>query len=260
VSYWQLAGVLFKGRGGVIKMKNWLNYSKGLLCLIIILVLVLNACTSAPAPAPTPSPGEGGTVVRSDSLITGEIRAIRQQPTGYPWEIDVLIQSSNNVDSLPNPTSDKVGQVVTAQTDEDLSSFNIGETIKARIKYVGDVPEPGISLYIYNIAVTSAQTKVEIGPAPIHDVKIALTQTNSQELLVYVKGGLRDTCTTFHDLNTERNGNSISINITVQTITGQICDQVYKLFERRVNLGGDFVSGEVYVVTVNDNPITFTMP
>jgi hypothetical protein len=237
-----------------------LNYPKGLLCLIITLVITLSACTSAPAPTPTPSPGEGGTVVRSDSIITGEIRAIRQQPTGYPWEINVLIQSSDSVDNLTNPTSDKVGQVVTAKTDEDLSSFNIGETIKARIKYIGDVPEPGIPLYIYNIAVTSAQTKAEIGPAPIHDVKIVLTQTGFREVLVYVKGGLRDTCTTFYDLNTERNGNSISVNISVQTIAGQICGEVYKFFERSVNLGGDFVSGEVYIVTVNDNPVTFTMP
>ncbi len=112
----------------------------GMALAIILSALVLSACSGSsnpsPSPSPTaiPSPGGGGAVVRSDSIISGEIRAIRQQTAGYPWEVGVLVKSSESVDSLPNPTGDKVGQLITA-----------------RVKYIGDVPRPGISLYIYNI-------------------------------------------------------------------------------------------------------------
>lgn len=97
--------------------------------------------------------GIGTTVIQSNSLITGEIREIRSQSTGYPWEIDILVQSSANVDDLPNPTADRVGQVVTARTDQDLSSFRVGQKISANVKYTGDVPKPGIVLYIYDMKI-----------------------------------------------------------------------------------------------------------
>jgi hypothetical protein len=352
--------------------------SVGMAMAVILSVLILSACStdSSPTSIPTPSPGGGGAIVQSDSIISGEVKAIRQQPTGYPYEMDVLVLSSDNVDSLPNPTVDKVGQAITAKTDEDVSLFKVGQTITARVKYVGDVPQPGISLYIYDVEATSApnpvslgqeftlsigqsalmqgenltikfmevtsdsrcpqdatciwagevsclievtkgsldpyklvlsqpgltnqaaiqdfdgykimfrvdpypaagkqiaqdeyrlvmtvakntQLNVEIGPAPIHGVKIAVTLSQPQEVLVYIKGGLRNTCTTFSDLNTERTGNAISIEVNVQTITGQICGQVYTFFERCVDLGSDFVPGESYTVTVNDKTTTFTMP
>jgi len=120
----------------------------------IMLMLTICACSTSSSQASTltSSSGGGGLVVRSDSIITGEIKSIRQHTTGYPWEVDVLVKSSDNVDNLPNPTIDKVGQVITTKTDEDLSSFKVGQEITARVKYVGDVPQPGISLYIYDIA------------------------------------------------------------------------------------------------------------
>lgn len=116
----------------------------------VLFLMALVACSPSIS-STTPSPGGGGAVVQSDSIITGEIKAIRPQTTAYPWEIDVLIQSSESVGSLPNPTIDKVGQVITAKTDIDPSAFKVGQTISARVKYVGDVPKPGISLYIYDI-------------------------------------------------------------------------------------------------------------
>ena len=116
----------------------------------ILSVLAVGACSRSNNPSPTPAPG-GGAVVQSDSIVTVEIRAIRAQTTGYPWEVDVLVQTSDSVGSLPNPTKDKVGQVITAKADEDLASFKVGQTVNARVKYVGDVPLPGISLYIYDL-------------------------------------------------------------------------------------------------------------
>jgi hypothetical protein len=123
------------------------------MALVVSSTLVISACAGRPGPTPAPPPSPGGdAVVLSDSIISGEIKAIRKQTTGYPWEMDILVQSSDNVDSLPNPTKD-VGQVITTKTDEDLSSFKVNQMITARVKYVGDVPRPGISLYIYDIKI-----------------------------------------------------------------------------------------------------------
>jgi hypothetical protein len=135
------------------------------MCLVFIagmllVLLTFSACsgstttsiikTTPPTTTPSTSPG-GGSIINSDSIITGTIENIRSQATGYPWEIDVRIASSQNVGDLPNPTADKVGQVVTMKTDENIGSFTIGQSITAKVKYVGDVPKPGITLYIYDI-------------------------------------------------------------------------------------------------------------
>jgi hypothetical protein len=98
----------------------------------------------------TPNPG-GGALINSDSIITAKIQAIRQKSSGFPWELDVLVQSSVDVGSLPNPTKDSVGKVITVETDQDVTSFKVNDVVTAKVKYVGDVPQPGITLYIYNI-------------------------------------------------------------------------------------------------------------
>lgn len=111
-----------------------------------------SATVTTPATgSPTPGGPGGGAVINSDSIVTAAIQAIRQQTSGYPWELDILVQSSTDVDSLPNPTKDSVGKVITVKTDQDMNSFKVNDAIAARVKYVGDVPKPGITLYIYDI-------------------------------------------------------------------------------------------------------------
>ncbi len=39
-----------------------------------------------------------------------------------------------------------------------------------------------------------------------------------------------------------------------------ICTQAYDFFEKNVNLGSDFASGETYTVKVNDKTSSFVMP
>ncbi len=114
--------------------------------LIVMVLPAMGACTSSP------SPGSGGTtVVNSDSVVTAKIEAIRKQTSGYPWELSILIKYSTNVDNLPNPTKDSIGKAVTVKTDQDMNSFKVGDVVNARVKHVGDVPKPGIILYMYNI-------------------------------------------------------------------------------------------------------------
>ncbi len=126
--------------------------------LIFILLISLAACTKSPATTTTTPPSTtvsipGGALVNSDSVVTAKINAINKQATGYPWSLDVLIQASYDVDSLPNPTKDSVGKVVTVKTDQDMTSFKVGDVVNCRVKYVGDVNTPGgVTLYMYNIA------------------------------------------------------------------------------------------------------------
>lgn len=80
------------------------------------------------------------------------MQSIRQQTSGYPWELDVLIENSVDVSNLPNPTRESVGKVISVKTDQDMTSYKVGDVVTARVKYVGDVPKPGITLYMYDIA------------------------------------------------------------------------------------------------------------
>lgn len=127
----------------------WLAAAVGLLSVAIVLAACTPKATITPGTT-APGPG-GGLVVNSDSIITGTIVAIRNESTGYPWQVDVQVLTSQDVGTLPNPTKDKIGQTGTFYTDENLSAFHAGQAINAHVKYAGDVPRPGIILYIFDI-------------------------------------------------------------------------------------------------------------
>jgi hypothetical protein len=101
--------------------------------------------------------------------------------------------------------------------------------------------------------------ELELRLAPIHEVKVNIAESYPPQVFVYVKGGLSDGCTTFHQLTTERSGNTIYIEVTTQRPKGAICTQVYSFFEQNVNLGSDFTSGETYTLRVNDVTTNFVM-
>ena len=100
---------------------------------------------------------------------------------------------------------------------------------------------------------------MEIRLAPIDEVDVRIAESYPPQVFVYILGGLADSCTSFHDLTTKRDGKTI--NIKVQTIRPKDaeCAQVYGSFEKNVPLGSDFTSGETYTVKVNDKETTFTM-
>jgi len=101
---------------------------------------------------------------------------------------------------------------------------------------------------------------VEVRPSPIHQVDVRFMESFPVQVAVYIQGGLPDGCTSFRDLKTSRSGNTIKIDVTNQRPKDAICTQVYGYFEKNVNLGTDFTSGQVYTVQVNDRTTTFTMP
>ena len=117
--------------------------------LIIITILAPAGCKGSPAPG---GPIRG-TVINSDSIVTAQLKGSRKQAVGYPWEVDILIQTSVDVGTLPNPTKNSVGKVVTVKTDTDMNLFKNGDVVTAKIKNTGDVNTPGggITLYMYNV-------------------------------------------------------------------------------------------------------------
>ena len=108
----------------------------------------------------------------------------------------------------------------------------------------------------YNIVVQ----EIEIRLAPIHEVQVSIAESYPEQIFVYIKGGLADSCTTFHELETERIENTINIEVTTERPRDAVCAQVYGYFEKNVNLGSDFIRGETYIVDVNGVIRTFEYP
>ena len=92
---------------------------------------------------------------------------------------------------------------------------------------------------------------IEIRLAPIHEVKIFVNMSSPEQIFVYIKGGLSDSCTTLHELKTEYIDNTIKITVTTQRPVDVECAQVYSYFEENVALGSNFASGKTYTVDVN---------
>ena len=100
----------------------------------------------------------------------------------------------------------------------------------------------------------------EIQPAPIHEVQISIAKSNPPQIIVYIKGGLSDGCTTFNELKTSLNDNTLSISVTTRHPKNKVCPAIYGYFEQTVNLGSDFVRGQTYIIKVNDYVTTFQYP
>ena len=129
--------------------------------IVLLLPLSAAACksdgTTTIVSATTISPGNG-EVVNSDSIDTVQIIGITAQTTGYPWLLQVVIESTAAVGTLPNPVALSVGDIVTVVTDQDMSTFNVNDIVTAKIKFGGDVNIPGgIRLYMYKAA-------LQVGP------------------------------------------------------------------------------------------------
>ena len=109
----------------MIKGKN-----TGLLSIVLAFAMSVGTLVScAQTTITTSSTPLGRSLVQNDSIITGEIKAIKSMATGYPWEIDVQVTSSHNVGILVNPTSDKVGQIVQFRTDISTKGLTPGQVI-----------------------------------------------------------------------------------------------------------------------------------
>ncbi|HEX78936.1 MAG TPA: hypothetical protein G4O19_02145 [Dehalococcoidia bacterium] len=123
-----------------------------------------------------------------------------------------------------------------------------------------------LALVTLFIAVTTScnckdgRQEIIIELAPIHDVQVNIAESYPEQIFIYIKGGLRDSCTTFHDIETHRSDNIIDITVTTQRPRDAVCAQIYGFFEENVPLGSDFTSGKTYTVNVNDATTSFEYP
>jgi hypothetical protein len=101
------------------------------------------------------------------------------------------------------------------------------------------------------------RTNVEIKLAPIDAVEVSILESYPAQISVYIKGGLSDGCTTFNDITTIRQGNIVTITVTVKRPLEVSCPAIYTSFEKNVNLGSDFMQGTTYTLDVNDYRTTF---
>ena len=69
---------------------------------------------------------------------------------------------------------------------------------------------------------SASEKEIEIHLAPIHEIQANIAESYPPQIFVYIKGGLADSCTTFHELKTERSGNRIKITVTTQRPKGEI--------------------------------------
>ena len=124
--------------------------NRRLVLLLTGATLLLALAAGCTAKAATTAIG-GTLVVNSQSIITARIMEIESNPTGYPWRIDIQLLSSQDVDNLPNPVKNQVGLAIITHTDQSVNDLRAGQSISAHVKLTGDVPQPGITLYIYDI-------------------------------------------------------------------------------------------------------------
>ncbi|MCI0486054.1 MAG: hypothetical protein L0229_05590 [Blastocatellia bacterium] len=73
----------------------------------------------------------------NQSLVRGEVVAIRPEPDGYGLTIDLAIMESENVDDLPNFTRDAIGQTLSCFLSDSDVTLRPGDRIEAKVTYRG---------------------------------------------------------------------------------------------------------------------------
>jgi hypothetical protein len=116
------------------------------ICILGIITLcgILLSCTS---PISTQPPSV--LAAPNDSIVTAKVISIDPVPGSYPWQLTIQIEQSLDVPGFVNRTSDKIGQQITALTNENLSAIKAGQKITAHVKFQAD--EKGGTYYASGI-------------------------------------------------------------------------------------------------------------
>jgi hypothetical protein len=181
------------------------------------------------------------TTFRFDG-IPETLEATETTSVGNGWQFTTEFDSRHA--GYGNRSGQILAQVITHHTAEITVQGGLGVT-KAVMDGVWDM----IDQRMIN--------DVEISLAPIHEANVTLLKSNPPQVGVYIKGGLADGCTTFHNIEVAREGNQVSITVTVQRPKDVSCPAVYTYFEKEINLGSDFTTGVTYTLDVNDYSTTF---
>lgn len=241
-----------------------------IICLAMLAAIV--GCSTTPTstltPTPTPTPQNQQPV--EIISVSGPLQPIN--PGGPIIEITLKNVGTESVVSL------------TANLELDRSfvfEFDVtpsnpllpDKTISAKLTLIGGGFSDSLSYplkingtmqkgatFVYTKQVMIKQqtlNNLEISLAPIHEVEVSIMKSNPPQIGVYIKGGLRDGCTTFHDIEIAREGSTVNIKVTTQHPKDTVCPAIYGFFEKYLNLGSDFTIGTTYTLNVNDYTTTF---
>ena len=161
---------------------------------------------------------------------------------GNGWQF--TIEFDSRYAGYGNRSGQILAQVITHHTVEVTVQGGLGVT-----KAVMDG--------VWNMLEQQMLKEVEISLAPIHEANVTLLMSKPPQVEVYIKGGLADGCTTFHNIEVAREGSHITITVTVQRPKDVSCPAIYTYFEKFVILGSDFTAGTTYTLEVNDYSTTF---
>jgi hypothetical protein len=217
--------------------------------LLVILTLVGAACTQTPVGSREGSQRVAAEFVRLETTFrfdgipeTFELTSTTSVANGWKYTIEFDSQHAG----YGNRSGQILAQVITHHTAE--ITVQAGLVTNAIMDGVWDMMNQRMI------------NDVEISLAPIHEVEVYFMESFPIQVGVYIKGGLRDGCTTFNDINTVREGSTINIEVTTQHPWDISCPPVYSYFEKNLNLGSDFTQGTTYILNVNDYTTTFEMP
>ncbi len=221
-----------------------------LICLSLFLVLLISIGGSCSQPSTGSQEESRDTAlefVRSESTfkfdgIPDTLKVTGTTSVDNGWQFTIEFDSRHA--GYGDRTGQMLAQVITHHVAEITVQPGLGVT-KAVMDEVWDMVNQRML------------DDVEISLAPIHEVEIYFMESYPVQVGVHIKGGLRDGCTTFNDIEITREGNDVNIKVTVQHPIGVDCPAVYKYFEENINLGSDFTVGTTYTLNVNDYSTTF---
>jgi hypothetical protein len=214
--------------------------------LLIILALVGGACTQSPVGSREGSQRVAEEFVRLEATfrfdgIPDTLKATSTTSVANGWKYTIEFDSRHA--GYGNRSGQILAQVITHHTA--VITVEAGKVTSAIMDGVWDM----ISQQMLH--------SIETSLAPIHEVKVSIMKSNPPQIGVYIKGGLRDGCTTFNDIEIAREGSTVNVKVTTQHPRDVSCPAIYTYFEKDINLGSDFTIGTTYKLNVNDYTTTF---
>ena len=215
--------------------------------LLIILMLVSGACSQT-----TPTIQEEPQKIAENFVKNDTTYLFDGMPETLEITSTSLLETGGKFtyefDSAHAGYGDRTGQILT----QVITHHTAVITVEA-----GKVTS-GIMDSVWDMKKQATLSDFLIELAPIHEVNVTLLKSNPEQVSVHIKGGLRDGCTTFNNIEVTREGNTINLKVTTKHPKEAVCPAIYGYFEKDVNLGTDFTVGTTYTLHVNDYTTTFT--
>jgi hypothetical protein len=119
------------------------------------------------------------------------------------------------------------------------------------------LPTPALVALLLAACALPSDPDVVVEPIQVDSVDVRVMESSPPHATAHVRGVLGDGCASFHSLEQQRSGSTVTVTILRERPRDAICTQVAKLYEADVPLQGSFPPG-AYVVRVNGVEQPFT--